>query len=64
MIDGKKGKSFDSVWFPAAAVIDVERYAINPFFPYKFITFSPDKKYIVYGAKLGNEIWWISDEIE
>jgi hypothetical protein len=26
--------------------------------------FSPDNKYIGYGAKLGNELWWIVDEVE
>jgi len=25
--------------------------------------FSPDGRYVCYGARIGNELWWVVDEI-
>jgi len=62
VINGTEGRFFDKVWFPAAMVFDVEMLAYNPY-GIKAIGFDPDSKYIAYGAKIGQELWWIVDEV-
>jgi len=64
VINSKEGRKFEKLF--GAVIWEISIYF--PIYPGEEratnLLFTPDGKYIGYGAKLGNELWWIVDEVE